>query len=131
MTARHTTPQTTSYATETLTVYGDIVGELALELEQALEQALGRDTHFIILDLSAMTFIDEIGISAIVAAMRTARMNQGDVILLWPVASGARKLLQLYVIDRVFLMCETLWEAHSAIEQHTSKLQQMRQRNAV
>lgn len=107
----------TKSGVEALTLYGQIVSSVSVDLNRSLSGVLASGTRYIILDLSSVTYIDDVAVNAIADAMRKARSRRGDVLLLWPVAHPARRLLQLYMVDRVFAMFETLWEAYQHIDQ--------------
>lgn len=67
------------------------------------------ETHFVI-DLSDVTFLDSAGMAALVSLLKRSREAGGDVRLVWPVAEGARRILDLTKLDRVFRMASSVEE---------------------
>jgi anti-sigma B factor antagonist len=65
-------------------------GEGVNQLDQAVESALNSGHLQLLLDLSAMTYVDSSGIGAIVDALRQARKLGGDAKLVSPSPFAAK-----------------------------------------
>ncbi|MCU0491226.1 MAG: STAS domain-containing protein [Chloroflexaceae bacterium] len=79
----------------------------APELRERLETLLAG-TNRLVIDLSAVPFIDSAGMAVLVSAMKRARQAGGDVRLVWPTDDAARRILYLTKFDRVFVMADTV-----------------------
>ena len=75
-----------------------VAGELDLatseKLDRALTQAL-TDADEVVLDLSKVSFIDSIGLSAILSGISTSQLNGGSLTISSALAPQARKLFDL------------------------------------
>jgi anti-anti-sigma factor len=80
-------------------------------LRQHLHDLLDAGTNKLVIDLSAVPFMDSAGMAVLVSALKRARTADGDVRLVWPQAEGARRILNLTRLDRVFAMYETATDA--------------------
>lgn len=76
---------------------------LRAELDKVLETGI----HRIIIDLSAVPFLDSAGMAVLVSLLKRTRSMGGDCKLVWPHAEGARRILHLTKFDRVFDMADT------------------------
>lgn len=83
-----------------ISVTGDVDVQTAAELERRLlaQLASGRD---VLLDLSAVSFIDSSGVHAIVAAVRSARSRGRELVLHTVLPRQARKLFDITRLDDV------------------------------
>ncbi len=59
----------------------------------------------LVLDLSGVTFVDSMALSVLVSALKLARKEGGDLVLLKPTAP-VRSLLEVTRLDRIFLIVE-------------------------
>ena len=59
----------------------------------------------LVLDLSGVTFVDSMALSVLVSALKLARKEGGDLVLLKPTPS-VRSLLAVTSLDRIFLIFE-------------------------
>jgi anti-sigma B factor antagonist len=79
-------------------------GEGVKQLDEAVEGALSSGHIHLLLDLSAMPYIDSSGIGAIVDALRQARKVGGDVKLVNPSAFAAKtfKMVGILPLFKVY-----------------------------
>lgn len=64
----------------------------------------------ILVDLSGVDYIDSSGVASLVECLQSAR-RVGSAMALVSVSDGARRVLQLARLDRVFTICETIEDA--------------------
>jgi anti-anti-sigma factor len=83
----------------------------APDLRQQLHALLDAGIANLVVDLSAVPFMDSAGMAVLVSALKRARSEGGDVRLVWPTADGARRIINLTRLDRVFTMAATSAEA--------------------
>ena len=84
-----------------LTLFGDLDMAGAPNLRQAVVRQVGEGRNQLVLDLSAVTFIDSSGLGAIIGALRRTRAHDGDLVLV--VADPElRRAFELCDLDRVF-----------------------------
>ena len=89
---------------EVVAVSGEVTFSNVAELNRRLDAAFGGDTCDVVVDLSAVTFIDSSGLSALLTASKQARERGGAVALVLPGAEppsifrfrGVDRLLALY-----------------------------------
>lgn len=89
-------------------------GRLAANTHEQLKAAWLNDPDwkYVIVDLSAVQFIDSIGLATLVSGLKTARQRGGDLLLVNP-TNGIRIILDLTSMDRVFQVMATTEEALS------------------
>ncbi len=75
-------------------------------LQAALKAALAEDETRLLIDLSAVEFLDSTGLGILVGALKAARKVGGDLRLASPSPPVAR-LLRLTTLDRVFRVLES------------------------
>ena len=67
-------------------VFLDLIGDLDMPgapiLRQAIVQEVSQGNIFIVLDFSAVHFIDSSGLGSIIGGLRRVRSNQGDLFLI-------------------------------------------------
>ena len=83
----------------------------APDLRQQLHALLDDGAANLVVDLSAVPFMDSAGMAVLVSALKRARSAGGDVRLVWPTAESARRIINLTRLDRVFPMAATAAEA--------------------
>jgi anti-sigma B factor antagonist len=81
----------TSGETAILRISGEVDISTAPQLRERLQQLESRS---VVVDLSAMTFIDSTGLGVLVGAFKRLRERGGDLVLRAPTRS-ARKVLEL------------------------------------
>jgi anti-anti-sigma factor len=81
------------------------------QLRGRLHELLDDGVTNLVVDLTAVPFMDSAGMAVLVSALKRARTEGGDVRLVWPAAEGARRIINLTRLDRVFVMAESAGEA--------------------
>ncbi len=61
--------------------------------------------HFVF-DLSDVTMLDSAGLAVLVSVLKHARLQNGDVRLVWPKTEAAARILKLTRFDQVFTSIE-------------------------
>jgi len=64
----------------------------------------------VLVDLSAINYIDSSGVASLVESLQTAR-KKGTTLVLVAVSDGAMRVLQLARLDKVFTICDTIDDA--------------------
>ena len=85
----------------------------APSLRQAVIREVGEGHNALVIDLSAVTFIDSSGLGVIVGALRRIRSHDGDMVLVCR-SPELRRAFELCDLDRVF-------EIHADIEAATAQ----------
>ncbi|MEE2768011.1 MAG: STAS domain-containing protein [Actinomycetota bacterium] len=96
-----------------LTPLGDLDMAGAPSLRQAVIREVGEGHNTLVIDLSAVTFIDSSGLGVIVGALRRTRSHDGELVLVCP-NPELRRAFELCDLDRIF-------ELHADLEAATSK----------
>lgn len=91
-------------------VAGEIDLATAASFQEALGEAIAAEPAGIVVDLSAVTFMDSTGMGALVRARRRADEHGRSVALVGATA-GVRRILDLTGLDRVFVLHESLDDA--------------------
>ena len=91
-----------------LAIFGELDMAGAPRLRQAVVGEVAGGNNRLVLDLSAVDFIDSVGLGTVVGALRRVRAHDGDLIL---VCSEPRIL-------RVFEMCDLdrVFEIHADVD---------------
>ena len=84
----------------------------ARPLRATLHDHLSQGTSRIIVDLSAVTFMDSAGLASLVIGMERARLDGGDVRLVSPTHPVVRSVLDRTRFDEVFSIADDLDRAH-------------------
>jgi anti-sigma B factor antagonist len=71
-------------ATRTITARGELDVAVTATLAAAMRRALGDAPQIVVLDLSAVTFIDAAGVRAVVSAHRQAQARAAEVTIIPP-----------------------------------------------
>jgi anti-sigma B factor antagonist len=87
----------TSGETAVLRISGEVDISTAPQLRERLRQL---DSRSVVVDLSAMTFIDSTGLGVLVGAFKRLREGGGDLVLRAPTRS-TRKVLELTGLSQV------------------------------
>jgi len=96
-----------------VTLSGSLDATVSGELRLALQQALSRGVRALILDLSAVSFVDSSGLAALVSILKAARTRQAEVALC-SLALPVRTVLELTRLDRVFDIYADVDQAQAA-----------------
>ncbi len=91
---------------------GDVDLQSSPEARRVLLESVGRGRP-VLVDLSGVVYIDSSGVASLVEALQQAR-KKGGVLALAAVSEGARRVLELARLDRVFTIFATVEEGLSA-----------------
>jgi len=92
---------------------GDIDLQSSPEARQVLLGEVGKDRS-ILVDLSQVGYIDSSGVASLVESFQAAR-KAGNELVLVSVSDGAKRVLQLARLDKVFTICDTLEDGIAAL----------------
>jgi len=90
----------------TILVTGRLDAVEAAPLRTTIGDHLTNGTNRIIVDLSAVEFVDSAGLAALVIGMKRARLEGGDLRLVTPHHPDARRVFALTKFDDVFEMAD-------------------------
>lgn len=96
----------------TIVVTGRLDSVEAAPLRATMNEFLTKGTTRIVVDLSAVEFVDSAGLAALVIGMKRARLEKGDVRLVSPKHPDAKRVFELTKFDDVFMMADDLELAH-------------------
>ncbi|MEU5217058.1 STAS domain-containing protein [Streptomyces sp. NPDC020807] len=80
--------------TAVLTVAGELDMETAARLQEILTEQFGRGRRRLVLDLSALDFMDSSGLNVLIRSVNTARESGGDLYLAAP-TPAVRRILEI------------------------------------
>jgi anti-sigma B factor antagonist len=86
--------------TATVTVRGEVDVYTAPQLRDRLYSVVADGAGLVVLDLSAMTFIDSTGLGVIVGTLKRLREGGGDLTLRSP-SRSTRKVLEITGLNRI------------------------------
>ena len=92
---------------------GDIDLQTSPEARQVLLDSVGKDKA-ILVDLSGVGYIDSSGVASLVESFQAAKKSGNDLILV-SVSEGAKRVLQLARLDKVFTICDSLEDGIAAL----------------
>jgi anti-sigma B factor antagonist len=98
------TLQTVAQTTVTISVDGRLDAARCPELRAEVDQRLAGQVHALVIDLSEATFIDSVGLAALVKAMRDAEAQESSFVIVRPRSDDAMRVFRLSKFDRVFTM---------------------------
>lgn len=87
------------------------------ELKRAVAQAVGRERNPVIVDLTAVTFMDSTGLAILLNAQRRLTRQQRALLLVCH-DGPVRQLLRLAQLDGTFAVYPTLGDAERAAAAH-------------
>lgn len=90
-------------AIASVTLCGRLDAVSAVQLRRELEGAFASEQFRIVVDLSAVEFVDSAGLAALASGMRRARQNGGDLRIVYPASQSARRVFALTRFDQVFV----------------------------
>lgn len=93
-----------------IAVSGEVDMATGPSLRDDILAAFAAGNHRIVLDLSAVTFMDSSGLGALLGSHRRARLMEGEIKLAAP-SSRVQEILRLTNLDRVFDVHPTVAEA--------------------
>ena len=71
-------------------------------LRKACDKYLEQGVYHFVFDLSQITMLDSAGLAVLVSVLKRARLKDGDVRLIFPMAEEANRVLKLTKFDQVF-----------------------------
>jgi anti-anti-sigma factor len=77
-------------------------------LREKLDQLVKQDVTRIVLDLSAVKFLDSAGMAVLVSVLKQVRQKGGNARMILPLEEGAKRILHLTRFDRVFDLDENI-----------------------
>lgn len=92
---------------------GDIDLQTSPEARRVLLASVGKDKA-ILVDLSGVGYIDSSGVASLVESFQDAKKSGNDLILV-SVSDGAKRVLQLARLDKVFTICDSLDDGIAAL----------------
>jgi len=92
---------------------GDIDLQSSPQARQVLLDAVGKNQG-ILVDLSGVGYIDSSGVASLAESFQAARKAGQDLILV-SVSDGAKRVLQLARLDKVFTICDSLDDGIAAL----------------
>lgn len=99
--------------TVVLAIHGDTDLHVASELRDHLTAAIEDGTAVLVVDLSRVTFIDSMGLGALLGGMKRLRSSGGEFRLVVP-RGEIRRILEMTLLDRVFVLDLTREDALAA-----------------
>ena len=106
------------YARDTcvvLAVLGDLDLAGAPRLRQSVVSETATGIRHLVLDLTAVDFIDSTGLGVVVGALRRLRAHDAELSVVCP-EQRIRRVFEMCDLDRVFTLHETVDDAVSAWE---------------
>lgn len=88
----------------TITLEGRLDALEAGPLRTVLHEAIIEGQNNLVVDLSAIDFVDSAGLAALVKGMKDARRGGGDLKLVSPKGADAMRVFELTKFDQVFTM---------------------------
>ena len=95
----------TSRTATIVAIEGKMDTASAPETRQQLRGVILDEGARLVLDLSGVTFVDSMALSVLVSALKLARKEGGDLVLIRP-TPPVRSLLAVTRLDRIFLIFE-------------------------
>ncbi len=92
---------------------GDVDLQSSPDARKVLLEAVGKGMP-IMVDLSGVGYIDSSGVASLVESFQAARKAGQDLVLV-SVSDGARRVLELARLDKVFTICDTLDDGIASI----------------
>lgn len=86
----------------------------AASFRDQIEEVIGEGHHHVVLDLSAVEFLDSTGLGAIVSTLK--RLNGRGTLVLCGLKDSVRNVFRLTRMDRVFTILATDNEAVERVE---------------
>jgi anti-sigma B factor antagonist len=96
-----------------LSIHGETDLHVANEVRNHLGAAISEGTSSLVVDLSGVTFIDSMGVGALLGGMKRLQAKGGEFRLVVP-ESGIRRIFEMTLLDRVFALHPTREEALAA-----------------
>ena len=87
-----------------VTITGRLDAVAAPDLRATLDSIAHRGPQHLLIDLSAVSFVDSAGLAVLVRARRESRLRGGDVVIVSPTLPDAMRVFRLTQFDHVFRM---------------------------
>lgn len=97
-----------------LSIHGDTDLHVANELRNHLGAAVGNGMSSLVVDLSCVTFIDSMGLGALLGGMKRLQAKGGEFRLVVP-EGQIRRIFEMTRLDRVFALYPTREAALAAV----------------
>ncbi len=97
-----------------VTFEGDVDLQSSPDARKVLLEMVGKGQP-IMVDLSEVGYIDSSGVASLVESFQAARKSGQDLVLI-SVSDGAKRVLELARLDKVFTICDTLEDGIAAIK---------------
>ncbi|MFB6893225.1 STAS domain-containing protein [Kitasatospora sp. NPDC056327] len=101
--------------TAVLRLSGDLDYDTGQELTESLDAALADRPDVLAVDLSAVTFADSFALRLLVLAHRRLEESGGAMVLVGPLATPVRRLLEITATDGHFTIADSVAEAGAAV----------------
>lgn len=75
-------------------------------LRKICDTFIANEHNHFVFDLTDVSMLDSAGLAVLVSVLKRARLNNGDVRLVWPKADAASRILKLTKFDQVFVSIE-------------------------
>lgn len=98
--------QKTTTTTATVLVAGRFDAVVCPEIRAAFTDRLEQGCDHLVADLSSATFVDSVGLAALVKAMRDAQAVGASFTILRPTSEDAMRVFRLSKFDEVFTFRE-------------------------
>jgi anti-sigma B factor antagonist len=98
-----------------LSAYGELDLHVTPELQERIDTAIEDGAELIVLDLSAVTFIDSMALGVLLGAVNRLRRRGGNLRLVVP-RPELRRIFEISHLDRVFTL---EWTREDALEPPT------------
>ena len=93
---------------------GDVDLQSSPDARKVLLEMVGKGRP-IMVDLSEVGYIDSSGVASLVESFQAARKSGQDLVLV-SISDGAKRVLELARLDKVFTICDTLEDGIAAIK---------------
>jgi anti-sigma B factor antagonist len=93
---------------------GDVDLQSSPDARKVLLECVARKKP-VLVDLSGVGYIDSSGVASLVESLQTARKG-GSTLVLVSVSDGARRVLELARLDKVFTICDTIEDGLAQVQ---------------
>lgn len=94
----------------TIQLRGRLDALAAGDLRALLADHVEAGETSLVVDLSAVDFVDPAGLAALVKGLKIARAAGGDLRLVWPAEPDAMRVFELTKFDEIFVAARTIDE---------------------
>jgi anti-sigma B factor antagonist len=93
---------------------GDVDLQSSPDARKVLLECVGKRMP-VLVDLSKVGYIDSSGVASLVESLQSARKS-GSTLILVLVSEGARRVLELARLDKVFTICDTIEDGLAEVQ---------------